>query len=637
MKRLLLTALLALGSPFATATATAQTVERSQSVVYIDGAKYYIHTVRTGDTLYAIARTYGVSEQTLLRCNPGAADGLRVDQSIKIPFQAEALSEPQTRTAPAARTSREEKRLKKTFIEHRVEAGETLYAISRRYEISVDTILEDNPETDARHLRIGQTLLIRKKSIGRTDEATAQREMESYAERLNERAESAGEDYVYYVVQPHETIYSLSRRYGMTEAAFVALNDLHDGLKAGAVIRVPAPGAGDAPEGAPEEAGEEAGENKEDLYGLPLLDTLAEAQPAHREIVFQALRPSEPLRIALLLPLTNKGAANANFTAFYQGFLLGLEEMKGRGYSADITLFDTQRDLDKVERIIGTEAFQKARLIVGPVYADGMAPVLRHAEERGIPVVSPLADMSGMNSGTLFQMAPAECHKYDKLRPLIQSGAAITLIRTPHIDKEFEAEVLAQLEGVPYKSYNFQSVQGAEQAKRSDLTPLLKEHEQHLFFVLSDNEVDVDRILASLSSAQTNLQARSQSVPAYTVVGSTRWNRYANIDRTTFFKNRVVLFSNFHAKRDCKEVRDFDTRYIRAFASMPTLYAYRGYETALIFCPGMYSDIEYDMEGRRYKPLQSTYAFGREPGSLSHVNQEWVRVNYSSDFTITIE
>lgn len=630
MKRLLLTAALMLGAPFA--TATAQTVERSQSVVYIDGAKYYIHTVRTGDTLYAIARAYGVGEQVLLKYNPEAADGLKVDQTVKIPFQAETSSEPQTKPAPAARTSREEKRLKKTFLQHQVEAGETLYAIARRYEISVDTILEDNPETDARHLRIGQTLLIRKKSIGRTDEAATQRELASYAERLNKEAASAGEGYVYYVVQPHETIYSLSRRYGMTESAFVALNDLHDGLKAGAVIRVPAP---ETPAPCPEGEGEEYEVSAGGELSLP--DTLAEALPEHPELVFRALRPSETLRIALLLPLTNKGAANANFAAFYQGFLLGLEEVKERGYSVDLTLFDTRRDLNKVERIVKSEAFRNAHLIVGPVYADGIAPVLRHAEERGVPVVSPLADMSGINSGALFQMAPAECHKYDKLRPLIESGAAITLIRTPHIDKEFEAEVLARLEGVPYKTYDFQSVQGAEQAKRSDLTPLLKEHEQHLFFVLSDNEVDVDRILASLSSAQTNLLARSQSAPAYTVVGSTRWNRYANIDRTTFFKNRVVLFSIFHAKRDCPEVRDFDSRYIRAFASMPTLYAYRGYETALIFCPGMYSDIEYDMEGRRYKPLQSSYVFGREPDSRSHVNREWVRVNYNSDFTITIE
>ena len=120
-------------------------------------------------------------------------------------------------------------------------------------------------------------------------------------------------------------------------------------------------------------------------------------------------------------------------------------------------------------------------------------------------------------------------------------------------------------------------------------------------------------------------------------MGNARWNRYANIDRTTFFKNRVVLFSIFHAKRDSEEVRRFDTEYIRAFGSMPNLYSYRGYETAVIFCPGMYSDIEYDMEGRRYKPLQTTYTFRQEPNSPTHVNQEWVRINYNSDFTITLE
>jgi len=51
----------------------------------------------------------------------------------------------------------------------------------------------------------------------------------------------------------------------------------------------------------------------------------------------------------------------------------------------------------------------------------------------------------------------------------------------------------------------------------------------------------------------------------------------------------------------------------------------------------MYNDIEYDMEDRRYTPLQSTYRFRQGEGSHNHVNQEWMRVNYNKDFTITIE
>lgn len=104
-----------------------------------------------------------------------------------------------------------------------------------------------------------------------------------------------------------------------------------------------------------------------------------------------------------------------------------------------------------------------------------------------------------------------------------------------------------------------------------------------------------------------------------------------------FFKNRVIFFSTYHAKRDSETVRAFDDAYIRSFGALPTLFSYRGYDTAMIFAPAMYGDIEYDLEDRRYTPLQTTYRFGQNEGRENHLNRNWTRVNYNSDFTITIE
>ncbi len=593
---------------------------KSQQIVYINGVKYYIHTVEAGQSPESVAQSYGISLEELQKANPAMNRELVAEQTLKIPV---SLSSVKQKEQP--RSSKEEKRLKREFVKHKVAAGETLYAISRRYTISVDAILEDNPEADPQHLSIGQVLLIRKSEIGRTDDSTAREEMEEYGERLNQA--TRGDGFIYHVVEPKETIYGISRRYGVGVDELIALNQLEGVLKAGAIIKVP------DPNDQPEEQIEEEPLNPEEELEEPIIEN---EEPV--EVVFQALRSSEVLHTALLLPLTSDGKANRNFTAFYQGFLMGLEDVKRAGYSVELSLFDTQKSLTRVEEITTDEHFLQAQLIVGPVYADGIEPVLRHAEREAIPVVTPLGDLSQISSDALFQMAPTDEHKYDKLAELIdEKESLITLIRTERVDKEFEAEILEQLGTRSYQYYDYASVQGVENAERSDLTPLLQQHDKHLFFVLADNEVDVDRILASLSSAYANMVARSLGSPHYTVVGNTRWNRYSNIDRTSYFKNRVVLFSLLHAKRDAEVVKEFDSRYIRSFGSMPNLYSYRGYETAVIFCRGMFSDIEYDMEGRRYRPLQTTYTFRQEGESLTHLNQEWVRVNYNPDFTITTE
>ena len=154
---------------------------------------------------------------------------------------------------------------------------------------------------------------------------------------------------------------------------------------------------------------------------------------------------------------------------------------------------------------------------------------------------------------------------------------------------------------------------------------------------MSDNEVDVDRILAAIASADTNISSRGRTAPRFVVLGNTRWNRMNNIDRTMFFKDRVIFISTYHAKRDSQTILDFDSAYIRSFGSLPTLFSYRGYDAAVIFCPAMYNDIEYDMEGRSYAPLQTSYLFRQGEERHNHVNRSWMRVNYNSDFTITVE
>lgn len=85
-------------------SASAPQSQKSETIVYIGGEKFYIHTVQPGQTLYSIARLYGVSEQTLVAYNPTMADVLKADQNVKIPVPA-----PQMQPDEAPLTARQEK------------------------------------------------------------------------------------------------------------------------------------------------------------------------------------------------------------------------------------------------------------------------------------------------------------------------------------------------------------------------------------------------------------------------------------------------------------------------------------------------------------------------------------------------
>ena len=518
-----------------------------------------------------------------------------------------------------------EKKRKKDYIVHKVKAGQTLYAIARDYNISVAQLREDNPSVNPQALAVDETLWIRRTAIGSSTEQQAHAEMVEYTDNLNKVTDDDGFDH--HVVQPGETIYSLSRRYGITEAEFAKLNDVSQGLKAGAIIRLPKA---------------KNVEQKEvvEATSVPAQTTMMS------EITFQKLDDSQDLNIALMLPMNINSKPNASYVEFYQGFLLGLDEIKksGKG-NTKLTVYNTAHDQLKVQQIVNSTMFEGTNLIIGPVYEDELNPVLQYAHKNTVPVVTPLANISAVQSPALYQLSPAPEKKYEKISNLLDGGRDIYLIYSSSNDKEFEQEIIKELHGRPYSAYNYSftdqkstfTPRNAEARAIESMDDILKSEKPCLFIVLANAETDVDRILGTISSSKVALTDRSESSAQYVVMGTSRWGRFNNIDHTSYFNNNVVMISTYHAKRDSKSVRDFDSRYIDAYGALPSLYAYRGYDTAMIFCTGMRGDVEYNMLDKRYTPLQTTYKFVRGNAGERYVNQEWVRVNYNSDYTITIE
>lgn len=593
-------------------------VEKTPVIVFINGKKYYIHTVKSGDTLYSIAKAYEVSEAVIKECNPGAADGLKIDQTIKIPVPEKVQAE-----------ARAEKKRKREYLSHKIKAGETLYGIARDYNISVATLMEDNPDVNPQALNVGKSLWVRKAEIGSSSEQEAKEDMAEYADNLNKATDDG---YIYHVVMPGETIYSLARRYGITENEFVAMNDVDGGLKSGAVVRVPDPDR-NAKEVAELAQAEATDQNQ------------AEQNRGNVDVAFRSIPSSEPLDIALMLPLEVSSKPNASYVEFYQGFLLGLEHLKEEGRGAvNLTVYNTGHDQLKVKEIVDNGAFDATDLIVGPVYEDELKPVVDFAEKRGVPVVSPLANLSAVKSPVLYQLSPAPEKKYAKIGNLIDGGRDIYLIYASSNDSEFEREIIAELEGKSRYSYTYSYNQksiftprDASSPAIADMADVLKGERPCLFIVLANAETDVDRILATISSANTSIVERGTKSAQYVVLGTSRWGRFNNIDHTSFFNNNVVMISTYHAKRDSAAVRDFDSRYIKSYGTLPSLYSYRGYDAAVIFGAGMRSDIDYRMLDKRYVPLQTEYKFLQSGENGLYVNQEWMRVNYNSNYTITLE
>jgi len=177
----------------------------------IGGKQFIIHQIDEKETLYAISRRYGVPITSILENNPTADGGLAVGQLLKVPFVPKAKLASTTATGDRI---------------HKVAAKETLFSISRMYDVSVDEIKTWNNLKD-NALSMGQELVIKKKSAALTTTTTLP---------TTQSIKGA------HTVAAKETLYSIARQYNITVQQLREWNSLTaDEVKIGQTLFVTQP------------------------------------------------------------------------------------------------------------------------------------------------------------------------------------------------------------------------------------------------------------------------------------------------------------------------------------------------------------------------------------------------------------
>ena len=106
------------------------------------------HTVRAGENLTVIARRYGITLNALVAANPRLSPRrLMPGVELKVP----AAAQNDDGTPPAERAD---------VQVHKVRSGESFSTIARAFGVSVNALIEANPDVNPRRLQIGQEIRI---------------------------------------------------------------------------------------------------------------------------------------------------------------------------------------------------------------------------------------------------------------------------------------------------------------------------------------------------------------------------------------------------------------------------------------------------------------------------------------------
>ncbi|MDR1672877.1 MAG: LysM peptidoglycan-binding domain-containing protein [Bacteroidales bacterium] len=604
----------------------------------IDGKTYYLHTVKQGETLYSISKAYNVLQKDIVFNNPESLENIRVGQKLKIPEKSE--------------TTPPQKQLESSrHIYHIAEKGQTAFAITKLYEITLEELYRNNPELEHSPLQVGQVVAIPKKE---TPDAVAPAPVSLPMA-----------DYRTHEVKRRETLFSISKDYETDMNRILEANPEIDpvrkNLKVRQIIKIPYP----------------------DLAPISIPVDMSQADTV---IVRQDLAPDtcsrttqKEFRIALLLPLfiadnfpaispdttmtrDNEGryrrkdgsywmnARSENAVEFYQGALLAIDSLRKKGLAAKILVFDTGRDTIKITQILADPLMKDMDLIIGPFYTEQIHRMAHFAQENRIFYISPVSTnieslknnpyLIQVNSGEINSVPPMADFIADKdknkdsIRVILMSNKAET---DQTLFEAYRNRLQSLLPDSLFTAVRFNI--------DSMMTPpqYLQKNKPNIVIVTASNEAFINLLAAQLNAATYDY--------AINLYGLDVWTRFVNLDAEYLHHLEFRFASAYHIDYTRKDVLQFLRKYRKYYHSEPVnkqegstwsmfQYAFLGYDVMFFFGSAMQQygkNFGYCISHFNLPMLQSDFHFTKVNFESGHRNTRQDVYHYTKTYSIMKE
>jgi LysM repeat protein/ABC-type branched-subunit amino acid transport system substrate-binding protein len=528
----------------------------------------------------------------------------------------------------------------KTFYLHRVEAGQTLYSIARAYEVTVEQIKAANGKKD-------DTLA--------TDEILLVPRVEPFR--------PVDDAFYYHEVKAGETLYSLSRQFGIRVRHILRDNPTHDEqqpLRVGATVKI-------ALKQADRMAVERALQRE-----VAARQALLEQQQAGDTTGFaeelSIFPPNEEestahVKVSVLLPFglkDNKLPApgeietdeygnylhderwrlserSGPFLEFYGGLLIAVDSLKHAGHAIDLQVHDTGRDSARVAAIMEEVNRFAPHLVIGPVHANEYTWAAEQLANRDVPMIYPLSarpEGLGRFPGFVQVNAPAPALVEAMARWTAQRGQharVIAIIPPPTVPRGEEADLTDRVRRYLAEGDTVMTVFHWDGDALPPLKELMHAGKENIVLFPTLDEAMASKLLPGLSALAGRYRV--------TVAGFPEWLKFTAVDEEVFFKLNLILFQPFHVNGESTGAAAFAGKYRTFFRADPSTMAYKGFDIALYFIHHAATYRERALEslpGHDATGDFSRFRLVREPGIHGLENRGFFLVNYTPAFEIKV-
>jgi len=624
-------------------------IERSVNKVILEGKVYYIHIVEPGQTLYAIARAYNISQKEIAVENPGAISGIRIGQTLKIPV--ESSNEDEIDTSVTAKD-------KGRKLTHKVRRGDTFYSIAVKYGITQEELQRANPSARVDELRPGSRLNIP--------------ELKSDAEVQEPEPEPSfnEEGYAYHKVKRKETLYSIALFYEVSVQGIKNCNPElgWGGPKAGQIIRIPLPQVVDQPESARDTL-------PVDSFLYAPGDSVLEAY-YYDDLLDEQYRPRRTYRIAYLIPFDfrepepldtllkdveslsrrnriieryrreQKEPQSVPFLEFFQGSLLAIDSMQQTGMKVDVSYYDTRKSMARTEEILNESGLKDVDLIIGPFHDFNLELASEFAREHKIPLVTPFYNKMTFlrDNPYLFQVTPSLERAYEDLARLVASKHSYNIVYVREADSlDKEKNLLLQemiFDGFddyrPEEPVIFKEMVLTLE-HTNEIVHSLSKHRKNLVVVPSRNEALVSQIVQSLYFRLNEFDIE--------LMGTPYWTEFSSIESRYYHELNLIFYSSFWLDYLDPGADAFLARYRDHFYTDPRAmtrkgfnYGIAGYDITLYFANALRKygpRFVLELEEYESQLVLNDYRFSRVSSAGGFENTDIGFYQFRPDMSIT--
>ena len=370
------------------------------------------HTVEAKETLYSIAKKYGVTVDELIKQNPKSKDGkLDIGEVLIIPNKQ--------KNSPKIEDKKEEKKLGKIYLQPK----QTIYSITKQYKITEAQLRKLNPDLD-NHMKIGDAVVLPEENIKKYGDVSTQATVINDKTDLPKNSVKETESGTY-VVQSKDTYYGITRKFGISQKELFSMNEGLEqrGLQAGDVIIIKKGNNDVAKVSQKETKSYELGDyvTYKVQKGDTLLGILKKFNITYEQLsqlndgVENGLNPGMELRIKKIenqFASKEKGAVNMVIMLpfgldsndnkyknlaldFLAGAKMAAERSLKNGKKININVIDSESET-AVKNSLEQINKSNTDIIIGPFFKSNVLEVSDHVRKEKIPVIAPFAHASDM-------------------------------------------------------------------------------------------------------------------------------------------------------------------------------------------------------------------------------------------------